>query len=185
MLALKLRLVLAACCAALVFPASAAAIHCAPPGVAGVDQYFEQIPASACNGSATGPGSGGGHHGSLPAGTAAQLSKQGAVGQAISNLVSSTGQGSGSHSGSSAAGGTGTQHSKSSSHTAAGTGAGAGQSVSSNGQNPVSGILHPVLTGSSSGGIGVLLPIIIIATLVLVLVTTVVRRRFRTSGPGT
>ena len=61
MLALKLRLALATCCAALVFPAGAAAIHCAPPGVAGLDQYFMTIPASACNGSATGAGPAG-HH---------------------------------------------------------------------------------------------------------------------------
>src|SRR5207237_9466460 len=117
---------------------------------AGVDQYVESVPGSSCNHSSSGPG--GGHNGSLPPGTGAQLSNQGAVGQAVKRLVSSTGPGSGaaspSSSGSSSGGrarGAGRAKAPASHGSASNTGA-----LSGSGHSPLTGILHPVLTGSSS-----------------------------------
>lgn len=182
----KLRFALAALLAALAFPASSMAASCAPPGNAGVNQYFETIPGASCNHA---PGSGGGHNGnagggggSLPSGTSSQLAKHGAVGQAVKQLVASSGVSSGSGSGSTAAGsGNRSAHSKQNGKSTVIPTA----NLSGAGRNPLSGLLHPVLTGSSSGGIGVLLPVLLALALVLALLTTVLRRRFGPTGPQT
>jgi len=181
---LKLRLAFVAFLAAagLAFPASSLAASCAPPGNAGVDQYFETVPGANCNHSS---GGGGGHHGggSLPPGTSTQLSKQGAVGNAVKQLVASSGVSSNGNGSGSAAGGntTGGGRSKSSRNSVSiPTG-----NLSGSGRNPLSGLLHPVLTGSSSGGIGVLLPVLLASALALALGVTVVRRRFHSTGPQT
>jgi hypothetical protein len=183
-IALKLRLSLVACLvvAGLAFPASSLATSCAPPGNAGVDQYFETVPGANCNHSS---GGGGGHHGggSLPPGTSTQLSKQGAVGNAVKQLVASSGVGSNSAGTGSAAGGSGNGngHSKSSGKSVVIPTA----NLSGSGRNPLSGLLHPVLTGSSSGGIGVLLPVLLGSALAVALLMTVLRRRFHSTGPQT
>jgi hypothetical protein len=181
-IALKLRLSFVACLAAagLAFPASSLAASCAPPGNAGVDQYFETVPGANCNHSS---GGGGGHHGggSLPPGTGSQLSHQGAVGNAVKQLVASSGvnnSGSGSTAGGSGNGG---GHPKSNGKSVSLPTA----NLSGSGRNPLSGLLHPVLTGSSSGGIGVLLPVLLASALVLALLVTVLRRRFHSAGPQT
>lgn len=188
--ALKLRLSFIACLASagLVFPAGSLAASCAPPGNAGVDQYFETVPGANCNHSSGLPSSGG-HHGgaSLPSGTSSQLAKQGAVGNAVKQLVASSGvSGSGSRSGSGSVSATGAG-AKGGGHPKPG-----GKSValpsanlSGSGRNPLSGLLHPVLTGSSSGGIGVLLPVLLGSALALALLVTVLRRRFHPPGPQT
>jgi hypothetical protein len=179
---LKLRLSFVACLAAagLAFPASSLAASCAPPGNAGVNQYFETVPGANCNHSS---GGGGGHHGggSLPPGTGTQLSKQGAVGKAVKQLVASSGVSSnGSGSGGSTSG-TGRGHAKSNGKSVALPTA----NLSGSGRNPLSGLLHPVLTGSSSGGIGVLLPVLLGSALAVALLMTVLRRRFHSTGPQT
>jgi hypothetical protein len=179
--ALKVRLSFIACLAAagLAFPATSLAASCAPPGNAGVDQYFETVPGANCNHSS---GGGGGHHGggSLPPGTSSQLSKQGAVGNAVKHLVASSGV-SGGNASASAGGNGNSGHSKSSGKSVALPTA----NLSGAGRNPLSGLLHPVLTGSSSGGIGVLLPVLLASALALALVVTVLRRRFHSTGPQT
>src|SRR5438067_996750 len=174
---LKLRLSFVAFLAAagLAFPASSLAASCAPPGNAGVDQYFETVPGANCNHSS---GGGGGNHGSgsLPPGTSTQLSKQGAVGNAVRQLVASSGVSSNGSGSRSAAGGGRTDggHPKSSGKSVALPRA----NLSGSGRNPLSGLLHPVLTGSSTGGIGVLLPVLLASALALALLVTVLRRRF-------
>ena len=174
-IALKLQLSIAVCLVALAFPASSMATTCAPPGVAGVDQYFETVPGASCNHSS----GGGGHNGSVPPGTAAQLAKQGTVGQAVKQLVASSGvSGNGSGNGGSGGGHSGTSGGAKSQGASA-------SNLASSGRNAVSGILHPVLTGSSSGGIGVLLPVFIFGALALALLATVLRRRFRPTDPQT
>jgi hypothetical protein len=158
-------LCVAVVCAALVFPASAAAIRCAPPGNAGVDQYFETVPGSSCNRPSNGPGSGpgSGSQGSLPGGTRRQLAAQGPVGQAVTRLVSSNGaNGSGSRSGANN---------------------GAGTALAASGDGTLSALLDPVLSGSSSGGVGVLLPVFLGCALVLALLAVAARRWFGSSGP--
>jgi hypothetical protein len=173
---MKRWLFLIACCAALAVPAGAAAVTCAPPGVSGVNQYVETVPGSSCNHPFSGPGSGhNGGGGSLPPGTAKQLSKQGDVGKAVQGLVAATGPGS-ANAGSSSGRGSGKR-----SGSGAGS-AGGGAGVSGSGRNPVSGILHPILTGSSGGGVGVLLPVFLGVALLLVLATSLLRRRLFTSG---
>jgi hypothetical protein len=180
-IAMKLRLLLIACIAALVaFPAGSLAASCAPPGNAGVNQYVETVPGASCGHSTT---SGGGHQGggTLPPGTGAQLANQGSVGNAVKRLVASSGVTS-RGSGSGAAGsGTGKTHSKSSGKSAGIPAA----NVSGSGRDPLSGLVHPVLTGSSSGGIGVLLPVLLGSALALALLLTVLRRRFHSTGPQT
>ena len=180
-IAMKLRLLLIACIAALVaFPAGAMAASCAPPGVSGVNQYVETVPGASCGHSTT---SGGGHQGggALPPSTGVQLSKEGAVGNAVKQLVASSGvTGGGSGSGASGTG-NGGGHSKSSGKSAVIPTA----NLSGSGRNPLSGLVHPVLTGSSSGGIGVLLPVLLGSALALALLVTVLRRRFRSTGPQT
>jgi hypothetical protein len=181
---LKLRLSFIACLAVagLAFPAGSLAASCAPPGNAGVDQYLETVPGANCNHSS---GGGGGHHGggSLPPGTSAQLSKQGAVGSAVKRLVASSGVSSNSGGSGAAAGqsGNGTGHSKSIGKSVSVPTA----NLSGSGRNPLSGLLHPVLTGDSSGGIGVLLPVVLGSALGVALLMTVLRRRFRSTGPQT
>jgi hypothetical protein len=177
--ALKLRFSLIICLVALAFPASSMAATCAPPGVAGVDQYFETVPGASCNHSS---GGGGGHHGggSLPPGTGSQLSKQGAVGNAVKQLVASSGVGSNGGS-TNASGGHAGGHSKANGNSTVTPTA----NLSGSGRNPLSGLLHPVLTGSSSGGIGVLLPVLLASALAVALLMTVLRRRFHSTGPQT
>jgi hypothetical protein len=155
---------LVACCAALAFPASAAAIKCAPPGNAGVDQYFETVPGSSCNRGTTGPGNGpgGGSHGSLPPGTSSQLSKQGPVGQAVERLVSSSGT-NGRRTGA--------------------NGSRTGAALSGSASGPLSALLDPLASGSSSGGVGILLPIFLGVALVLVVLAVIARRMLGSSGP--
>jgi cobalamin biosynthesis Mg chelatase CobN len=173
------------CCAALAFPAGAAAIKCAPPGVSGVSQYFETVPGSSCNHPSSGPGSGSGT-GSLPAGTSKQLSKAGAVGNAIKQLVGTSGSNSGSSSSGSGARGSGSSgpNARSGKSSVRGnSGSGVGPAVNGSGRGPLSALLHPILTGSSSGGLGVLLPILLGAALVAVLFGTVVRRRVSSHPP--
>lgn len=184
---LKLRLSFVAylAIAGLAFPAGSFAASCAPPGNAGVDQYFETIPGANCNHSSG--GGGGGHHGggSLPPGTSAQLSKHGAVGNAVKQLVASSGvSGAGTGSGS-ASGGTGNGSSSGHPRSAGKPAVAPAANLSGSGRNPLSGLLHPVLTGDSSGGIGVLLPVLLGSALALALLMTVLRRRFRSTGPQT
>lgn len=165
---MKLWPCVALACSVLAFPASAAAIKCAPPGNAGVDQYYETVPGSSCNagtsGPGTGPGSGG--HGSLPAGTRSQLSAQGPVGQAVTRLVNGGGNGAPAPRGSGGRSG-------------ATSGSRAGLALSAEGRGPFSALLDPLLSGSSSGGLGVLLPVFLGGVLVLVLVAAAARPFFR------
>ena len=148
---------LLACAAILLVPGSAAAGSCAPPGNSGVDQYFETVPGAGCNKSHIpgAPGSGGGG-GSLPAGTAQQLANQGPAGQAVAQLVKSTGPGGAGSAGN--AGATG-------GHAKPGAGASHPPIAPAQGSNPLSALLHPLLHGTGSGGTGLLLPLILAAAL--------------------
>jgi hypothetical protein len=165
----KLRLWLAACCVGLIFPASASAIKCAPPGNSQVDQYFATVPGSICNFPASGP-AGGGSHGSLPPGTSRQLSTQGSVGQAVKRLVSRNNT-------------NGSNGQSTNGKSSVNKGSRAGAPLSGSGSGPVSGLLKPLSTGSSSGGVGVLLPIFLIGALVLGVGVVALRLARRSSGP--
>jgi hypothetical protein len=172
----------ALCFAVLAFPAGASAAKCAPPGVSGVNQYFETIPGANCNqslpttrphhphgGALSGGGSGktGGGRPLAP-GTARQLAAQGGAGQAVAQLVVSTGTAPGQSSGR-----TGT--SGSSSGASSGGSGGKASTYQASSRGPISALLHPIVSGS--GSTGFLLPLFLAAVVVAVLTIVIVRRR--------
>jgi hypothetical protein len=157
---------------ALVLPAGAAAVLCAPPGNSGVDQYFETIPGASCNAAPPGSGGNGGAGGHLPPAQSGQLAAQGPAGRAVERLVSSTAPAQG-------------QSAKAPSHTGrsrAKTSTSIQPTViapqAANGQGPVGGLVNPIVSGSASGGIGILLPICLAGALVIA-VAVVLRRLLR------
>ena len=186
---MKLWIAVIACCAsALAFPAGALAGHCAPPGVSGVDQYFETVPGPGCNQGSTGGGGGNGHGhgggGQLPPGTGRQLAAQGAAGAAVKRLVATTGPAGAT--GNRANGGQGVNGSGTSSKSGKnGAHKGATQPVSSvnvhvppvAGRGLLSALLHPIVSGSASGGAGILLPVFLAIALALGIGAMVLRRR--------
>ena len=142
------------CGALLALPAGAGAAVCAPPGNSGVGQYLEVVPGASCNHKTGGPS--GTHGGSLPPGTAHQLSSQGGAGQAVAALVRSTGTAP-----------RGSAH-RSGTHTAA--------VPSAPGRSLLPALLHPIVSGSG-GGLGVLLPLLLAAALIAVGAAALLRRR--------
>jgi hypothetical protein len=172
--------VVATCLLSLLLPSVALAAKCAPPGVSGVDQYTESVPGPGCNRPASGPGGGAGNGGGggshLPPGTSQQLASQGAAGRAVQRLVASGGQAAGS-----------TGHQRGTGSAAASRTAGQGKPgvhvtvPPVSGRNLVSALLHPILSGSTSGGAGILLPIFLGVALALG-VGTIVRRRRQVSS---
>jgi hypothetical protein len=177
---MKARSLLTVCLMALALPAGALGASCAPPGNSGVDQYFETVPGAGCNQPPSG-----GHHGSrgsLSAATRRQLAAQGAAGQAVARLVSSTGPG-----GVEASSGSNTGPSHGSTRPSHATGAaprtrrpsagGDAGAPSGTGRGLLSALLRPIVTGSSVGGLGVLLPLFLAAVLVLVVAVRLLHRR--------
>jgi hypothetical protein len=166
-----------ACALMLALPAAAPAVSCAPPGNSGVDQYFETIPGASCNQPGSGPGSGNGGHaghggGSLPAATKHQLTSEGAAGQAVQRLVAATAPaGAGSRS----RGGRGKSHHRRGAPPSPGP-TPASAPTGGSGRGVLGGILHPIITGASSG-VGVVLPLFLGAVLAAITATTLLRRR--------
>jgi hypothetical protein len=188
--------VLLALCAA--GPAAARNGTTAPSGNSAINQYVEMIPTasggrptnkvhgrggashstSPPNGGSQGTGGGGSGGGGGPAGgspagggpisssTARALDGQGPAGVAAANLALATGHGS--------AGGSRGQH---------GTGAVASApSFTGGGTRSAATSLLDALTGSSSGGLGLLLPALLIAILVGAAARVLLRRRRGPSG---
>lgn len=161
-LALIACLVLAGCPSAL-----AQAVN-APPGNSGVDEYFETVPGSGGNQPPRNGRRGGAR---LPPRVRRELAAQGAEGKAALKLAESTGPvaaprrdrspGSGSRSRSQAA--------------APKDGAGS-QSASAGGAVRA---VRDALGGSDDGGMGLTLPLILLATLALAIVRLVFLRRRR------
>jgi hypothetical protein len=170
---MKLRLILGVLAALVALPSSALAARCAPPGVSGVDQYFETVPGASCNPPSSGAGGGhGGRGGHLPRGVSRQLAAQGPTGRAVERLVSSTGTYDAGAAGAGKSGhglpGSSSRHAVNAVHAKAPT---------ASGRSLLSALLHPILTGSAVGGTGALLPVFLAGVLVLVLAGTVHRRR--------
>ena len=162
-------------------PALAKRGRCVPPGNSGAWQYSENVPSASCGGQPTntihpgshshgsgggaGGGSGGGGGRAVSAATARSLAAQGPAGQAAANFARATAPSSA------------TRHSSIARHPAGRAGAGgsqAGGGASLSGaasprvSSSVGGTPSPAssifgtLTGSSpSGGLGVLLPILL------------------------
>lgn len=190
---MKFRLVLTACCIAALFalPSAASAGSCAPPGNSGVDQYFETVPGAGCNQGPGGSGGGGnnggnGHNGGggggthLSPSTNHQLASQGAAGRAVQRLVSSTAP---TLTGSNANHQTGSkQRGKNQQNNGV---SGAKVTIpSAPGRGLIAALLHPILSGStSSGGTGLVLPILLAAILVAAIGALILRRRRISSNP--
>ena len=163
------RLTLLACIAAVAFPAGAFAVRCAPPGNSGIDQYFETIPGASCNQAPPGsPGAGSSGATHLSPGQRRQLAALGPAGRAVGQFVAATAP---------AIEGTGPP-------PAGGSRAGGKRAAplliaaappTASGEPPVIGLLKPLVTGSASGGVGIVLPIFLALALLLALVT-VLRR---------
>lgn len=155
----------------------------APPGHDGANQYVEVIPTSAGNAVPPGTVSGSGSASAGPSAlsglghgpsTDAKLAKLGKDGQAAASLAASTapavvsdrGRGGGSASG--------------------GRGGGAGSPQGASSQGSVGSGLASALAASDAGGLGLLLPLLLLTALVVVLGLGGARvvRRTRPSGPG-
>jgi hypothetical protein len=155
--------------AALASAPAAMAGTCAPPGNSGVNQYVEVVPGAGCNQPPAGPGSGG-HSGGghLSTSTTQQLDASGGAGRSVVALVtSSPSAGPGNPGGSRG-------HAHGGGNPAAATTA-VPPSVA--GSNPVSAILHPIVTGSGAGGLGVLLPVLLLGVLLGAVLAGLIRRR--------
>jgi hypothetical protein len=183
---MRVLVVFLACLGVLALSAGGAAASYAPPGNAGIQQYYDPLPSSggdvAAPGSSNAPANtGAGQSGSLPAGLQHRLAAQGAAGAAVARLIAAnavtasrtTGRVSGRGSGES--GGHG-----SSRH--------AGSSAGSAGSLPplpltaaprggLAQFLDAAVTGSGGGGVGILLPLVLVGALGVVVAGVVRRRR--------
>jgi hypothetical protein len=155
-------------------PAGAAAATYAPPGNAGIQQYLDPLPAAggdvAAPGSSSAPaGTGAGENGSLPAGLRHRLARQGAAGAAVARLIAANPVAS-------------------SRPTGRASGRGSGSSTGSAGmlaplpltaapRGGLSQLLDAAVTGTGAGGVGILLPLVLVAALGVVSAGVVRRRR--------
>jgi hypothetical protein len=146
-------------CLWLLAPRGAIAAVCVPPGVSGASQYVETVPGSSCNRTPSGPRGNGGPGGALPRQAAGRLAEQGPVGLSVARLVGSTGTAPRQ-----AGGGSRSSRNQSGGGLAAG------------GHGWLWGLVHPVLSGSSSGGLGGILPLILLLVLVVMLARWSARR---------
>ena len=155
-------------------PASAVAATYAPPGNAGVQQYFDPFPSSGGDVAARGPsgapaGTGIGGRGSLPAGLAHRLARQGAAGVAVARLIAAnpvvgsgrTGRAPGRRSGS----------------LTGAAGKRAPLPLTPAPRGGLSQLLDSAVTGTGAGGAGILLPLLCGAALGVVIAGVVRRRR--------
>jgi hypothetical protein len=138
----------------------------APPGNSGVDQYLETVPEAGGNRSATGRE---GDRG-LPARTVERLRAAGADGEAVANLVSSTGptraEREAGRQGKSRGGREGGNQSDPS-----------GQHASAPSRSVPRNIAASAVGGSGPGGMGVLLPVLLAASAIGAAALVLLRRR--------
>jgi hypothetical protein len=124
----------------------------APPGNSAIDQYLETVPGASGNHPAAGAGGGGGA-GVLTAAQRARLDKLGPDGKALSAIVEST------------------------SPAKARATAGTARPPAADGRSPLSEVLGAATGSDGGGGMGPLLPAILIASLLGAVALVVMRRR--------
>lgn len=188
-----LALALATCLAALAFPVAAAAVKCEPPGSSGINEYYETIPGSSCNVTPPGfgPGSGSGtpHARHLTPRESRQLASQGGTGKAVARLVAQSAPPVQARppvrphqsvrqrpplAGRSAAHAKPRPSPKPAKVVP----------LTARGENPISGALRPVITGSGTGT-GPLLPIVLAAVALLAITALCLRlRSYRRGSSG-
>jgi hypothetical protein len=131
----------------------------APPGNSAIDEYLETVPAASGNSRPRPPASGGGSSSSLTAAERARLEKAGPDGKTLADAIEATspdrGTGPGAGSGSPSAG-----------------------SVSAGeGRSPISQVFDVAAGRDGGGGMGMLLPAILLASLLGFITLAVMRRR--------
>jgi hypothetical protein len=133
----------------------------APPGNSAIDEYLETVPAASGNVRPRPGAAGGGSSSSLTAAERARLEKLGPDGKTLADAIDAT-----------------------SPDRSSGTGAGAGSgspsagSVSAgDGRSPISQVFDGAVGRDGGGGMGVLLPAILLASLLGIVTLAVMRRR--------
>jgi hypothetical protein len=159
--------ILILCAVSLALPGQAAAASIAPPGKAGADQYFETLPSSGGNVAPPNGGGGGSGHRALTqlgqgAAGASRLAHLGADGAAAAALAAATAPTPAAHRGHRAALPIPAPAAADSTSTA--------------------GAIAHVLTGSDSGGLGVVLPLLLATGVIAALGLAAARLR-RGSDP--
>jgi hypothetical protein len=143
--------------------------HRLPPGNSGASQYSEDVPAPGGNHSSNdvGGGGGGGDSSNLPPGVVSALQAQGAAGAGAARFAQATGPGQAGKGG-----------------NGAGGGENSGQSAVGGNGGGLGDILDQVAGGggSDSGGMGILLPIILGASLLAAI--AVLATRWARRGPA-
>jgi hypothetical protein len=151
-------------------PASAAAATYAPPGNAGIQQYFDPLPSSGGDVAAPGvSGAGAGANGSLPAGLRHRLARQGAAGAAVARLIAANPVASSRP--------TGRASGRGSSSSTGSAGKLAPLPLTAAPRGGLSQLLDAAVTGTGAGGVGILLPLVLVAALGVVIAGVVRRRR--------
>jgi hypothetical protein len=124
----------------------------APPGNSAIDEYLETVPGATGDQRPGTPAAGAGGGGVLPPAERARLEKLGPDGKALADAVDAT----------------------------APPAAKPGEKIlsgSAEGGSPVSAVLEAVTGSDGGGGMGVLLPVILLASLLGVIALAVLRRR--------
>lgn len=166
------------------FPAGAAAAELVPPGNSAANQYTETFPTAGGNAEAKGKGGKATPNDVLGSGNAKKLDSKGKQGREAAAVVAATapaaagsasgeqgrGNGSSAEGGANGAGGSGNGQGGSGGVSAAGGGteSGSGSSVAadSDGSSGLSEVLGQATGSSSSGGIGLLLPLVVLASVI-------------------
>ncbi len=125
----------------------------APPGNSAIDEYLETVPAASGNARPRPPAAGGGSSSALTAAERARLEKLGPDGKTLADAIDATSpqRSSGSPS--------------------------AGSVSAGEGRSPIAQVFDVAAGSDGGGGMGVLLPAILIASLLGVITLVVMRRR--------
>jgi hypothetical protein len=125
----------------------------APPGNSAIDEYLETVPSASGNQVPSAPGAAGsaGNRGGLTPAQRTKLERLGPDGKALANAVDATAPPSATKSSKQIDGG--------------------------NGRSPISAVFDAATGSDGGGGMGVVLPIILLASLLGVIALVVLRRR--------
>jgi hypothetical protein len=137
----------------------------APPGNSAIDEYLETVPAASGNARPRPPGASGGSSSSLTAAERARLEKLGPDGKTLAAAIDATSPARSTGSGSSAGAGSGSGS------------PGTGSVAAGEGRSPISQVLDVAAGRDGGGGMGVLLPAILLASLLGFITLAVMRRR--------
>ncbi|HWF25724.1 MAG TPA: hypothetical protein VG275_09770 [Solirubrobacteraceae bacterium] len=163
--------ILTSCVVSMAFPGQVLAASIAPPGKAGADQYFETLPSSGGN---VAPPAGAGGNGSSSSGALARIGNGRAGASGLAHLGPE---------GTAAAALAAATAPTPAAHRGRGAGvAGASGALTQGGASTASALTH-VLTGSDSGGLGIVLPLLLATSVIAALGLAGARLRRRGDPP--